>query len=254
MQCPKCGFVMSELDPDCLRCKRMGDGAVAVPSVTAPAPAAPATAVLAVPVEGNEEKECPRCGKATDISAALCDKCGYEYQAEASRAERYQALLAQETIAAPPSALRREVPQSLSWGIIAACLLVIGGAGWGMFGGSLTGTDSEDNMNSPILTSHHHKSHHPLPSQMVTYTVTGTSGQAFVAYLDANAVSVAPTAAVALPWTQTFKAKTGAHLSLSALPASQGGTVAVSIQVDGAMRKQASMPGANGQTLVEDTL
>ncbi len=242
MQCSKCGFIMSELDPECLRCKRQAEwgGGAALAAPAAPPPAA------------AEEKECPRCGKATSVSAATCDKCGYEYGADESRAERYQALLAQETQATPPGALRRTLPPELSWGIIGACLLVIGGAGWAMFGGSATGSSAESTMDSPILVSHRHK-----PSlvgiQNVTYSLTGTAAQAQVTYDNAKGTAEKP-ATVALPWTQTFKAKAGSHLSLSALPTAPHDTVTASISVNGVVQKQSDTPGADGKTTVEDTL
>ena len=192
MQCPKCGFVLSELDKECLRCKRMGDRGVAAPA--APVQSTAPAAVLAAPAV--EEKECPRCGKATVLSASTCDKCGYEYQAEASRSERYQALLAQEEATPAPSALRRPLPQALSWGIISACILFIGGAGWAMFGGSLLGSGADDQMGLPIIVAHHHKSHHAPAIQAVTYSVSGTATQAYVTYLDADAAPVSPATAV----------------------------------------------------------
>ena len=248
MQCSKCGFVMSELDAECLRCKRLGErgGVVAAPAATVSTAIAPAAAV--------EEKECPRCGKATRISASVCDKCGYEYQPDSSRAERYQALLAQETQAAPPDALRRTVPPAVSWGIIAACLLVVGGAGWGMFGGSLTGSSAEATMDSPIIVSHHHPSRPPAGYQNVTYSVTGTAALALITYKDAKGAVVSLPSAVSLPWTQIVKAKPGSHLSLSAAPLGQSGTVAVAIGVDGVVQKQSETPGADGQVTVEDAI
>jgi ribosomal protein S27AE len=240
MQCPKCGFIMSELDTECLRCKRSGGSAVAVPAVTAQA-------------MREEEKECPRCGKAALASATLCDKCGYEYQPDLSRAERYQALLAEEGALAPPSGLRRTIAPALSWSIIGACLLAIGGAGWGMFGGSLIGSGAENVMDSPIITSHH-KAHHGVGIQAVTYNVTGTAAQAVITYRSADGALVATPAAVSLPWIETIRAKTGAHLSLAAKPSDQKGTVTVAIRVGGVTRKQADTPGANGLTTVNDTL
>lgn len=241
MQCSKCGFVMSDLDTECLRCQRTEGGVVAAPAATAQA-------------MRQEEKECPRCGKATLASAMVCDKCGYEYQPDLSRAERYQARLAEEAAAAPPSALRRAVSPALSWSIIGACLLAIGGAGWGMFGGSLTGSSAENVMDSPVIMSHRHKTHHGTGIQSVTYMVTGTAAQAVVTYRGDEGTPLSSPAAVSLPWTQTIRAKAGSHLFLSARPSDQSKTVTVAIQVGGIVRKQAATPGADGLPSVADTL
>ena len=115
MQCPKCGYVMGELDTQCLRCRGKGLAVQTAP----PPPSVTAQAMR------EEEKECPRCGKAARASVMLCDKCGYEYQPEVGRAERYQALVAEEARAAPPAVrLRQTLPPAASWSIIAVCLLV----------------------------------------------------------------------------------------------------------------------------------
>lgn len=251
MQCSKCGFIMSELDPECLRCKRQGDrngtaaGAVLAASVPDTSPPALGAVI--------EEKECPRCGKATLLSAAACDKCGYEYQAEGSRTERYQARLAQEAPLAPPSTLRRTVPPAVSWGIIAACLLVIGGAGWGLFGSSAD-SSSDSTLDTPIIMAHHRRPRPLVGIQNVTYSVTGTAPQALVTYTDANAAPVSPPSAVELPWTLTLKVKAGTRLSLSAAPAGGTGTIGTSIKVNGTLRKQYYTPSTDGRVTVEDTL
>jgi len=242
MQCQKCGFVMSELDTECLRCQRMGASAVAAP----PEP------VATLQYVNTGEKECPRCGKATTLSASVCDKCGYEYQPEGSAPERYQALLSEDTGVGSASSLRRTVSPALSWSIIGACLLAIGGAGWGMFGGSMTGINAESVMDSPIIRSHHHKGLHGL--QTVTYSVTGTAAQAVISYRGADGAAVSLPAAVPLPWTETIKAKPGSGLSLSAQPSDGSGTASVSIQVGSVVRKQADTPGTDGLTTVADTL
>ena len=244
MQCPKCGYVMGEWETECLRCRRAGGDA---PAVTPPAPAAPAVR--------EEEKECPRCGKATPAGTTLCDKCGYEYQPEGGRAERYQALVAEEARAAAPSALRRTVPPFVSWLLIAVCLLAMGGVGWKMFGGLVTGQDYEDSdIASPVALMARHRAPHAGTAITVTYKVTGTVPQAVVAYRGADGVNVAPPEAVALPWTQALKFKSGASLALSAKPTVAGGTVTAEIDVDGVPRKQAATPGANGLTSVSATL
>ena len=248
MQCPKCGYVMGELDTQCLRCR--GNG-LAVQ--TAPPPPPAAAAAQAVQAVREEEKECPRCGKAARASVMLCDKCGFAYQADGGRAERYQALVAEEARAAPPAVgLRQTLPPVAVWSIIAACLLAMGGAGWAMFGGLVTGQDYEtSDASSPVAMVFHHKSHR---MHTVTYRVTGTAAQARVAYAGPDGATVSPPAAVALPWTQNVKAKIGAALSLSAEPAGAGGTVTAEIDVDGAARKQVSAPGADGQTTAGATL
>ena len=245
MQCPKCGYVMGELDTQCLRCRGKG---LAVQTASAPPPA-PMTAQAM----REEEKECPRCGKAANMGVMLCDKCGYEYQPEVGRAERYQALVAEEAQAAPPAVgLRQTLPPAAAWSIIAACLLAMGVAGWTMFGGLVTGQDyATGDISSPVAMVFHHKGHR---MHTVTYKVTGTAAQAVVAYSGADGTPVTPSATVALPWTQSVKAKIGAALSLAARPAGAGGTVAVEIDVDGTPRKQASAPGTDGQTTAGATL
>ena len=197
MQCPKCGYVMGELDTQCLRCRGKG---LAV-QTAAPPPPVTAQAMR------EEEKECPRCGKAALASVMLCDKCGYEYQPEVGRAERYQALVAEEARAAPPAVgLRQTLPPAASWSIIAACLLLIGVAGWTMFGGLVTGQDyATGDISSPISVVFHRKAHR---LHTVTYKVTGTAAQAPVAYAGADGATVSPPAAVSLPWSQDVKAKT----------------------------------------------
>ncbi len=238
MQCSQCGFVMSELDAECLRCRRQGTPPPAAAPPPDPAPPPPIA----------EEKECPRCGKAAPAEAAACDKCGYVYGTAESRAERYQARLALEAAAAPPSALRQTLPPAVGWGIIAACLAVVLGAGWAMFGG--IGSDPPDStLGQPVILARRHK---PRPAlvglQNVTYSLTGTAASANVSYGDA-----AP-AVVELPWTLTVKARPGAHLILAASPADGTGQVLASLKVNGVLRKQSYTPAADGQIMVEDTL
>ena len=245
MQCAKCGFVMTEMDTECLRCKRQGvqNGTAASVSATLPDPAS----VTA------EEKECPRCGKATGLSAAACDKCGYEYQAAGgSVAERYQARLALEAPTAAPVGLRRTLPPAVSWGIIGACLVVVLGAGWAIFGGIAT-EGASNTADQPIVMRRHHKPRPLVGLQNVTYSVTGTAASALVTYGDASAGPAKPET-VALPWTLTVKAQPGTHLSVSAISSGGTGTVGVSVKVNGLPRKQSYTPGADGQTTVEDTL
>ena len=164
MQCPKCGYVMGELDTQCLRCRGKG---LAVQTAAPP--------VVTAQAMREEEKECPRCGKAALASVTLCDKCGYEYQPEVGRAERYQALVAEEARTAPPAiGLRQALPQAASWSIIAACLLLIGLASYGRcFGGLVTGQDyATGDISSPISVVFHRKAHR---LHTVTYKVTGTA-------------------------------------------------------------------------------
>ena len=246
MQCAKCGFVMTELDAECLRCKRQG-------AQNGTAPVIDAAPLLAAAPMVTEEKECPRCGKATAISAAVCDKCGYEYHAEGgSVAERYQALVAQEAPSVEPAGLRRPLSPAVSWGIIGACLLVVLGAGWAIFGGMAT-EGVAGTADQPIVMRRHRKPKPLVGLQNVTYSVTGTAVSAVVTYGDATAGTAKPET-VALPWTLTVKAQPGAHLSLSAASADGTGTVGVSVKVNGTPRKQSYTPGADGQTTVEDTL
>jgi len=239
MQCAKCGFVMTDLDAQCLRCKRQGvqnGTAQSIPAVL------PAAALV------TEEKECPRCGKATGIGAAVCDKCGYEYHAEGgSVAERYQALVAQEAPTATPAGLRQTLSPVVSWGIIGACLLVVLGAGWAIFGGMAT-EGTAGTTDQPIVMRRHRKPKPLVGLQNVTYSVTGTAAQALVAYGDTKPTTVD------LPWTLTLKAKPGSHLLLSAAPVGAAGTVGISVKVNGLPRKQSYTPGTDGQTTVEDTL
>ena len=260
MQCSKCGYVLGELDTECLRCRRAGGGAppIARPGtaqVSSPLPA-PAMSAPAASVPVVEEKECPRCGKATGIAASLCDKCGYEYRPEESRAERYQALLAEESrAAAPPSALQRTIPPYVSWSLIGVCLVAVLGASYAMLATPLIGrSDFQDSMDSPVIALRHPKPHRPAPLQSVTYKVTGTATQATVTYRGADAAAVSPPAPVPLPWTEAVKLKPGSALSLSAKPTDAGGTVQTEIDVDGAARKQSGTPGADGATSVTDTL
>ena len=244
MQCAKCGFVMAELDTECLRCKRQGVQNGTAASVSAASP-------VSVPV-ASEEKECPRCGKATDMGAAVCDKCGYEYQAQGgSAAERYQAVLAQEAPTTAPAGLRQTLPAAVSWGIISACLLVVLGAGWAIFGG-ITTEGNSDATGQPIVVRHHRKPRPLVSLQNVTYSVTGTAAQALVSYGEASITTAKPIT-VDLPWTLTLKAKPGTSLRVSAAPVGTG-TIGVSVKVNGLPRKQSYVPGPDGQTTVEDTL
>lgn len=245
MQCAKCGFVMTELDTECLRCKRQGVQNGTAAPVSAPLPAvAPVVA---------EEKECPRCGKATGMGAAACDKCGYEYQSGGgSVAERYQARMVQEAPTVAPVGLRRTLSPVVSWGIIAVCLLVVFGAGWAIFGG-IADEGTASTTDTPIVMRRHRKPKPLVGPQNVTYSVTGTAAQAFVTYGDATTTAAKPET-VALPWTLTVKAQPGTHLSLSAASADGTGTVGVSVKVNGTPRKQSYTPGTDGQTTVEDTL
>ncbi len=246
MQCPKCGYIQGELETECLRCKQA--------TATTPTPErVRLTARSPLPAE-MQEKECPRCGKATRGDAKICDKCGYEYQADSSRSERYQALLAEEArTAPPPSALRRTVPPALSWSIIGASLLAIGVAGWAMFGAAITGEDTDSLDSAPMTALRPHKPHH-VALHTVTYQVAGTAASAIVTYHGPDGTTIAPPGSVSLPWTQAFKAKTGTPLSVSAKPSDAAGTVTVEIDVDGVPQKQAATSNADGVTTASNML
>ena len=246
MQCPKCGYIQGELETECLRCKQS--------AATPPAPQRVRLTARSPMTAEMEEKECPRCGKATRGDAKVCDKCGYEYQADSSRSERYQALLAEEArTAPPPSALRRTVPPALSWSIIGASLLAIGVAGWAMFGAVITGEDADSLDTAPITALRPHKPRHVI-FHTVTYQVTGTAASAIVTYHGPDGAVIALPGSVPLPWTQAFKAKMGTLLSVSAKPSASPGTVTVEIDVDGVPQKQVATPNADGLTTASDTL
>ncbi len=233
MQCPRCGDEI-DLDVDCRRCQQ----ADLLRSLAGDTPAAVA------------EKECPRCGKATRADAAVCDKCGYVYDAKDSPAERYQAELAEESRTAS-SALGQTVSPYLSWSVIGLCLLLMAGGAWLMLTASLPTGDSAGADEAIVL-----RSHRPRPAAgtlPVTYQITGTAARAMVAYRDAEGKAVAPPEAVSLPWTQTLNARSGTDLSLSARPVG-GGTVACTISADGKVRKQAGNPDTDGLTTVSDRL
>ena len=240
MQCPKCGYVLADMETECRRCQQFG-----VPAAS-PIPER-VTLTLAVP---ETEKECPRCGKATETEAAACDKCGYQFHPDSSRAERYQAQLAEEARTSPPqlSALRRTLPPALSWSIIGASILAIGVAGWGLFGGIITGDEmrslSDSNSDAAPLRR---KSHHTA-SRSVTYKVAGTAAQAVIMYHTADGNLLALPESVPLPWSQTFKARVGTALLVSARPADPAGTVIVEIDVDGVPQKEAPTLSTDGRT------
>lgn len=234
MQCPRCG---DEIEPDteCRRCQQT--------ELLRSLAGDPQTAVA--------EKECPRCGKATGVDAAVCDKCSYVYDAQDSPAERYQAELAEEARTAPPLALSRTVSPYLSWAVIGVCLLLMAGGAWLMLTASLPGGDAAG-ADEAIL----HRSHRPRPAAgtfLAIYQVTGTAARAMVAYRDASGNAVAPPEAVSLPWTQTLDARSGTDLSVSARPVG-GGTVACAITVSGKIRKQADTPDRDGLTTASDRL
>ncbi len=237
MQCPRCG---DEIEPGapCRRCQQ----ADLLRSL------AGHTQVAAV-----AEKECPRCGKATRADAAVCDKCGYIYGAAGSTAERYQAQLAEEARTAPPvpSALGKTVSPYLSWSVIGVCLLLMAGGAWLMLTASLPTGDATGAGEAIVLRSHHSRS--ATGTEPVIYQVTGTAARAMIAYRDADGTAVSPPQAVSLPWSQTFDARPGTALSVSATP-NGGGTVACAISVDGKARKQSGTPDTNGLTSVNDTL
>ncbi len=229
MQCPRCG---DEINPDaqCRRCQQ-------------------AELLRSLAGEAVPEKECPRCGKATRANAAVCDKCGYVYDAKDSPAERYQAQLAEEARAVP-SALSQTVSPYLSWAVIGVCLLLMAGGAWLMLTASLPGGDAAGADEAILRRSHRPRPAGTLP---VTYQVSGTAARAMVAYRDADGKAAAPPEAVSLPWTQTLDARSGADLSVSARPVG-GGTVTCMISADGKIRKQADTPGSDGLTTVSDTL
>jgi len=248
MQCPKCGYIVGDLETECLRCKR--GGAIAEP---------PAARTILALAEMPAEKECPRCGKATGTDAALCDKCGYAYQTDDSRAERYQARLAEEarTAAPPPSALRRTLPPALSWSIIGASLLAIGVAGWAMFGGMITGEEgAETDSSASVALRPYHKHRHAAPHN-VTLKVAGTALLAAVTYRGQDGVVVSTSQSVPLPWTQSFQAKAGAPLAVAARPddpANPAAVISVEIDVDGVPQAQTKAPDTDGLTRASATL
>ena len=240
MQCLKCGYVLADMETECRRCQQFG-----VPAAS-PIPER-VTLTLAVP---ETEKECPRCGKATETEAAACDKCGYQFHPDSSRAERYQAQLAEEARTSPQqlSALRRTLPPALSWSIIGASILAIGVAGWGLFGGIITGDEMRSLSDSNSAAAPLRRKLHHTASRSVTYKVAGTAAQAVIMYHTADGNLLALPESVPLPWSQTFKARVGTALLVSARPADPADTVIVEIDVDGVPQKEAPTLSADGRT------
>ena len=246
MQCPKCGYVLADMETECRRCQQVG-----VPAA-GPTP----ERVMLTLAAAETEKECPRCGKATEAEATACGKCGYQFHPDSSRAERYQAQLAEEARTSPPqpSALRRTLPPALSWSIIGASILAIGIAGWGLFGGIITGDEMRSLSDSaPAATPLRHKPHHTA-LRSVTYKVAGTAAQAVIMYHTADGNLLALPESVPLPWSQTFKARVGTALLVSARPSDLTGTVIVEIDVDGVPQKQAPILSADGRTTLSSIL
>ena len=246
MQCSKCGYVLADMETECRRCLQVG-----VPAA-APLPER-VMLTLAVPAT---EKECPRCGKATETESTTCGKCSYQFHPDSSRAERYQAQLAEEarTSAPPPSVLRRTLPPALSWSIIGASILAIGVAGWGLFGGLITGDEMRSSSDlAPAATPLRHKPRHAA-SRTVTYKVAGTAAQAVIMYHTAEGNLLAMPGSIPLPWSQTFKARAGTALLISAQPADPIGVVTVEIDVDGVPQKQTPVLGTDGRTTLNATL
>lgn len=240
MQCPKCGYVLADMETECRRCQQVG--------VPAAGPVAERmTLTLAAP---ETEKECPRCGKATETEAAACDKCGYQFHPDSSRAERYQAQLAEEARTSPPqlSALRRTLLPALSWSIIGASILAIGVAGWGLFGGIITGDEMRSLSDSNSAAAPLRRKPHHTASRSVTYKVAGTAAQAVIMYHTSDGNLLALPESVPLPWSQTFKARVGTALLVSARPADPAGTVIVEIDVDGVPQKEAPTLSTDGRT------
>ena len=246
MQCPKCGYVLADMETECRRCQQVG-----VPAAS-PIPDRIAL-TLAVP---ETEKECPRCGKATEVEVTTCGKCSYQFHPDSSRAEQYQAQLAEEARTSPPqpSVLRRTLPPALSWSIIGASILAIGIAGWGLFGGLITGDEMRSLSDStPNAAPLRHRPLHTA-SRSVTYKVTGTAAQAVIMYHTADGNLLALPESVPLPWSQTFKARVGTELLVSARPADPTGTVIVEIDVDGVPQKQVPTLGTDGLATLSTTL
>ena len=246
MQCPNCGYSMTALDDECLRCKQLG--------------ARPSVAVITT--AAVEEKECPRCGKAAGISVPACDKCGYVYGSERVREELAAALPAAPPplelfTVEPQSALQKTVPPVLSWSILLATMAGAGILAWYMIGGAdnYNAVDDADTASaSPTFHFRHHRHHKLLPakaSHMVAYQVTGTAASVNIAYFDASGATQ-KLMGIALPWSQTFQAATGASLHVTAQAVSGTGTVAAEIDVDNTPRKQIAASAATADA--SDTL
>lgn len=247
MQCSKCGYVLADLETECRRCLQVGPPAAALPSER----------VIMTLAASEAEKECPRCGKATEVESTECGKCGYQFRPDSSRAERYQAQLAEEARTSPvlpPSALRRTLPPVLSWSVIGASILAIGVAGWGLFGGIITGEEMRSSSDSapnavPLRRKPHHTALHS-----VTYKVAGTAAQAVIMYHTADGNLLALPESVPLPWSQTFKARVGTTLLVSARPADPTGIVTVEIDVDGVPQTQVPTLGTDGRSTLSTVL
>jgi len=207
--------------------------------------------------------ECDQCHAALPPNVTACPKCGEQFDdlvpadAEVPRIGFSSAVSSPSPIAnpnpapvysAPPVAVVKTPPPpgfSFIRVLIALPIILVM-----MVGAVLLTSPSHDSSNSanpsPISSVIN-------PQHSVTYKVTGSARSVDVTYENGTG-GTEQKSHVAVPWSQTFQASSGAYLYLSAQNQGDSGDLTTEIEVDGSSRKQANASGAYVIADVNDSL
>ncbi len=217
--------------------------------------------------------ECDQCHAALPPSVVACPKCGEQFDnvvpadAEVPRIGFSPVAPASPPLAtpqpqpapiyaAPASAAGKSPsqPSGFSFGRVLIALPIV----LVLLVGGVILTSSTKSPNGADTVSPGTDAVSPIssvvnPQHSVTYRVTGSARSVDVTYQNGTG-GTEQKSRVAVPWSYTFQATSGAFLYISAQNQGESGDLTTEIDVDGSSRKQANASGAYVIADVNDTM